>query len=49
MFDQAFEDIRKSYEEEIAALRAQSVEMKQSQDFVSISFILYYWRRFQIF
>ena len=34
MFDQALEDIRKSYEQEIAALRAQIVEMKQSQDFV---------------
>ena len=34
MFDQALEDIRKNYEEEIAALRAQIVEMKQSQDFV---------------
>ena len=34
MFDQALEDIKKGYEEEIAALRAQIVEMKQSQDFV---------------
>ena len=34
MFDQALEDIRKSYEKEIAALRAQIVEMKQNQDFV---------------
>ena len=34
MFNQALEDIRKSYEEEIAALRAQIVKMKQSQDFV---------------
>ena len=34
MFDQALEDIRKSYKEEIAALRAQIVEMKQKQDFV---------------
>ena len=34
MFDQALEDIRKSYEEEIAVLRAQIVEMKQNQDFV---------------
>ena len=34
MFNQALEDIRKSYEKEMAALRAQIVEMKQSQDFV---------------
>ena len=34
MLDQALEDIRKSYEEDIAALRAQIVKMKQSQDFV---------------
>ena len=34
MFNQALEDIRKSFEEEIAALRAQIVKMKQSQDFV---------------
>ena len=38
MFDQALEDIRKSYEEEIAALRAQIVEMKQSQDFVCVQY-----------
>ena len=34
MFDQGLENIRKSYEEEIAAPRAQIVEMKPSQDFV---------------
>ena len=34
MFDQALEDVRKSYHEEIKVLRAQIVEMKQSQDFV---------------
>ena len=33
-FNQALEDITKSYKEEIAALRAQIVEMKQKQDFV---------------
>ena len=34
MFDQALEDVRKSYHDKIAALRARIVEMKQSQDFV---------------
>ena len=34
MFDQGLENIRKSYEEEIAAPRAQIVEMKPSQNFV---------------
>ena len=34
LFDQAFEDVIKSYQEDIAALRAQIVEMKKSQDFV---------------
>ena len=34
MFDQVLENIRKSYEEKIASLRAQIVEMKQSQNFV---------------
>ena len=33
MFDQALEDIRKSYEKKIAVLRPQIVEMKQSQYF----------------
>ena len=34
VFDQALEDIRKSCEKEMAALRAQIVEMRQSQCFV---------------
>ena len=34
VFDQALEDIRKSCEKEIAARRAQIVEMRQSQCFV---------------
>ena len=40
MFDQALEDIRKTYEEEIAALRAQIVQMKQNQDFVCAVVVL---------
>ena len=39
MFDQVLEGIKKSYEEEIGALRAQIVEMKESQDFVCAQYL----------